>query len=92
MEIITMESKAWQEMAGKIDTIAAYIMRQESGTETMETSVQDGKWMPGDEVEQYLGISARTLQRYRTRRELSFTKMGRCLYYRHKYLNIVIVG
>ena len=78
MEVITIESKAFAVLVEKIDGIAAYV--QESRQRETEQQGQDeknrrkaDKWMQNAEVCEYLEISPRTLQRYRTNRILPFS-------------------
>ena len=74
MEVITIESKAFAALVEKIDGIAAYVeesrQREQDGQQGQEekNSRTTGKWMTGSEVCEYLEISPRTLQRYRTNR------------------------
>ena len=77
MELITFESKAYQELLKKIERIAEYISK-------VETAVPDGKkkvWMDSMEVARLLGISTKTLQRLRKDQLISYSLFrGRCLY------------
>ena len=83
MEVITIESKAFAALVEKIDGIAAYVeesrQREPDGQQGQEekNSRTTGKWMTGSEVCEYLEISPRTLQRYRTNRIISFSICGK---------------
>ena len=74
MEVITIESKAFAALVEKIDGIAAYVeesrQRKPDGQQGQEEKNRRivNKWMTGGEVCEYLEISPRTLQRYRTNR------------------------
>ena len=83
MEVITIESKAFAALVEKIDGIAAYVeesrQREQDGQQGQEekNSRTTGKWMTGSEVCEYLEISPRTLQRYRTNRIIASPSAGR---------------
>lgn len=83
MEVITIESKAFAALVEKIDGIAAYVeasrQREPDGQQGQEekNSRTTGKWMTGSEVCEYLEISPRTLQRYRTNRIIAFSICGK---------------
>ena len=88
MEVITIESKAFAALVEKIDGIAAYVeeSRQkkpdgQQGQEEKNRRIAD-KWMIGGEVCEYLEISPRTLQRYRTNRIIAFSICGKKIRYR----------
>lgn len=84
MEIMTIESKAFAALMEKIDGIAAYVeesYRKEPEREEKNRSTA-GKWMTGIEVCEYLEISPRTLQRYRSNRIIAFSICGKKIRYR----------
>lgn len=86
MEVITMESRAYLRLMEKLDSITAYVeeairREEEARKRTGEDSVSDGKWMTGKEVCEALGISSRTLQRYRMQGEVSYSQYGKNLRY-----------
>lgn len=89
MEVMTIESKAFAALVEKIDGIAAYVEasrqreqdEQQQGQEEKSRRKAD-KWMTGSEVCEYLEISPRTLQRYRTNRIIAFSICGKKIRYR----------
>lgn len=88
MEVITMESKAFAALVDKIDGIAAYVeasrqreVEEQQGKEEKNRRRAD-KWMNGSEVCEYLEISPRTLQRYRSNRIIAFSICGKKIRYR----------
>ena len=86
MEVITMESRAYLRLMEKLDSITAYVeeavrREEEVRKRTGEDSVNDGKWMTGKEVCEALGVSSRTLQRYRMQGEVSYSQYGKNLRY-----------
>ena len=88
MEVMTIESKAFAALVEKIDGIAAYVEESQQrkpdgqqGQEEKNRRIAD-KWMTGGEVCEYLEISPRTLQRYRTNRIIAFSICGKKIRYR----------
>lgn len=88
MEVISIESKAYAALMEKIDRITAYVeesrqkeLEQQQGQEE-KNSRKTGKWMTGTEVCEYLEVSPRTLQRYRTNRIIAFSICGKKIRYR----------
>lgn len=76
MEVITFESKAYQDLVQKIENIADYVVKNKLDS-TPKTEV----WLNSNEVADLLKISIRTLQRLRNDNMISFTMLrGRCLY------------
>ena len=87
MEVITIESKAFAALVEKIDRIVAYVQAsrqrelEKQGEEENNHRKAD-KWMQNGEVCEYLEISPRTLQRYRTNQILPFSICGKKIRYR----------
>lgn len=76
MDVITIESAAFKELAEKIDAIEKYV------TQTGKKDVDlDAMWVSGLAVCQYLSISERTLQRLRSNRTIAFSVIGGKTYY-----------
>ena len=74
MEIITVDSKAYQELKEQINNIAVFVYN------TQQPKPED-KWLDSESVIELLGISTRTLQRLRTERTIEFSIIrGRCRY------------
>lgn len=77
MELITFESKTYQELVRKIDRIAAYIAK----CETANTEQDKDIWLDSNELSDLLKISTRTLQRLRKDNLISYSMLrGKCLY------------
>lgn len=77
MELITFESKTYQELVQKIDRIASYIAK----CETANTEQDKDIWLDSNELSDLLKISTRTLQRLRKDNLLSYSMLrGKCLY------------
>ena len=76
MEVITFESKAYQDLVLKIENIADYIAKNE-----LDSTPKTDVWLNSNEVPDLLKISIRTLQRRRNDNMISCTMLrGRCLY------------
>lgn len=76
MELVTFESKTYQELVRKIDKIAEYVVKCDS-----PSSENDKVWLDSNEVAELLKISTRTLQRLRKDNLISYTMLrGKCLY------------
>lgn len=50
-------------------------------------NIQGKEWMNGDEVMKMLHISSKTLQNYRDRRIIPFTKIGKKIFYNKKEID-----
>lgn len=78
MNVIMMESAAFQELVGHIKKIAEHIRRYE---DRLTVQPQE-RWLNSKEVTALLGISLRTLQRYRDEGRIPFSLMGSTCRYR----------
>ena len=77
MELVTFESKAYQELVEKINRIAKYVLECDS----LSTEKKQAVWLDSNEVAELLKISTRTLQRLRKDNLISYTMLrGKCLY------------
>lgn len=77
MEVITIDSQAFKELAEKIEKIAEFVFKQGSNTQATEDNI----WLDNDQLADMLGISTRTLQRLRKDNQIAYTKLRRkCLY------------
>ena len=74
MEIITIESEAWQQIIDKLNEI-------ESKIKSKDRPLSE-KWLDNQDVCQLLYLSKRTLQNYRDEGILSFSQIGSKIYYR----------
>ena len=78
MNVIMMESAAFQELVGHIEKIAEHIRRYE---DRLTVQPQE-RWLNSKEVTALLGISLRTLQRYRTLGILPYLMLRQKTYYK----------
>jgi len=86
MEVITIESRTYSLLMDKLDSIAGYVEETRLREKEQKTDgrKRDGRWMTNDEVCEMLEISPRTLQRYRTRRIIPYSMIGRRIRYPRK--------
>lgn len=79
MDVITIESKAYHELMGKIEKILRYVEKEEKAKTEYENRL-----VTNDELADILGISKRTLQRMRSADRISYKIIyGRCYYALH---------
>ncbi len=76
MEVLTIESQAYRELAEKVNAIFEYISSQKT-----DMSNADEVTLDSAEVCEYLQISQRTLQRLRTAMEISYSVVHGKYYY-----------
>lgn len=79
MNVITIESQAFQELMAKVNSIARFVIRlQEQDT---ASGNPDEEWVDSYEVCTFLNISARTLQRLRSKKIISYSVISGKSYY-----------
>lgn len=81
MQVMTIQSEAFQELIGKIDRIKVGV--QEPPKE---------KWIDNQEFIQLLKISKRTAQHYRDSGLISFSQIGNKLYYKLSDIEELLIG
>ena len=79
MDVITIESKAYHDLMGKIEKILRSIEKEEKAKAEYENRLVNT-----EELAEILGISKRTLQRMRSADRISYKMIyGRCYYNLH---------
>ena len=76
MEVITIESKAFQEILNQLEVLRTEIKNNARPSE------DSNKWLDNDEAANFLRVTKRTLQTYRDQGEISFSQKGSKIYYR----------
>ena len=76
MEVITIESKAFNEILNQLEAIKTEVRNSVRPTESVD------KWVDNEEASKLLKVSKRTLQTYRDSGEISFSQTGSKIYYR----------
>ena len=80
MEVVIIESRAYQELVSRIENIAAYVQRQTQADGEKDESRTD-RLLTTREVITLLGVSSRTLQRLRNEDRIRYvTIRGSCRY------------
>lgn len=77
MEVITIDSKAFQQLVEQVNQIAEYV--REAKLE--QTTNSDDEWVDSQTVCQYLRICEKTLQRLRSASKISYSCIGNKYYY-----------
>ena len=77
MEVITIDSKVFEELSKKLNMLVNFVLTQEADTK----EPLDDMWVDGYAVQKYLNISERTLQRFRSKRLINYSIVsGKCYY------------
>lgn len=77
MEVITIDSKAFQQLVEQVNHIAEYV--HEARLE--RTTNSDDEWVDSQTVCQYLRICEKTLQRLRAAGKIAYSSVGNKYYY-----------
>ena len=86
MEIISMDVKAFDALAGHVEAIE----RKAEALCRRQEDVSLKKWLDNQDVCDVLGISKRTLQTYRDNGTLSFTQINHKIFYKPEDVEAVI--
>ena len=78
MNVIMMEKSDFDKLVGRIEEIAEHIRKNDKAKLQDRTE----RWLSGEEAMDILGISPRTLQRYRDTGRIPFYKIGKKCRYR----------
>ena len=78
MDMIMMEKSDFDRLSGQIEEILRYIRKQKEVTNSDGTD----RWLSNQEAMDILGVSARTLQRYRSIGRITFSMIGKKCRYR----------
>jgi hypothetical protein len=81
MDVITIESAAYKDLASKINTIAKFVIDIKAREEENNSDDSDG-WVDSSEVCIFLKISTRTLQRLRASRAVNYSLIRGKAYYK----------
>ena len=77
MEVITIESQAFQDLMSKVDMIFDYVISQQNTSDN-----EDDRWVDSHEVCTFLKISGRTLQRLRSDNKINYSPIRGKNYYK----------
>lgn len=87
MEVITIESRAFKQLMEKLEALSEYVYSLERPTEDTNDD-----WVDSQEVCRFLRISERTLQRFRTKGQITYTSLGGKYYYQLSHLKQLLKG
>jgi excisionase family DNA binding protein len=76
MQVITIESQAFQKIVDQLEAIQQKLNQQK------ETTPLSDVWMDNQDVCELLHISKRTLQHYRDTGKIPFSQVGAKIYYK----------
>lgn len=76
MQVITIESQAFQKIVDQLEAIQQKLNQQKDTTPLSDV------WMDNQDVCELLHISKRTLQHYRDTGKLPFSQIGAKIYYK----------
>ena len=79
MNVIMMESEAYQNLIDRIERIEKFVVR---ATERQAALDDDDVWLDNDQVCKLLDVSPRSLQRYRSEGKLPYMTSGKKCRYR----------
>jgi 3-methyladenine DNA glycosylase Tag len=74
MEVLTIQSEAFQELIGKLDAINHRLSTKEK--------LPKEQWLDNQEFMQMMKVSKRTAQHYRDTGVISFSQIGSKIYYK----------
>lgn len=80
MEIIVMESEAFQEIKKNLNDIKAELSK--SKIKNIEET-----WLSSKQVQKILGVSQKTWQTYRNKNLIQFSQIGQKIYVKTSWLN-----
>ena len=73
MNVIMMEKSDFDKLVGRIEAIAEHIRKSEK----VKSQDRTERWLSSEEAMDILGVSPRTLQRYRDTGRIPFYKSGK---------------
>jgi len=82
MDVITIQSEAWNEIKNSVDEIKKRLTAKEKEPKD--------KWLDNQEVMQMLHISKRLLQSWRDEGKINFSQVGAKIYYRESEINSLL--
>lgn len=76
MQVITIESEAFQQIVTRLEAISTKLNQQKDTTPLADV------WMDNQDVCELLHVSKRTLQHYRDSGKIPFSQVGAKIYYK----------
>ncbi|MDR1556772.1 MAG: helix-turn-helix domain-containing protein [Tannerellaceae bacterium] len=92
MKVITIESEAYKRLVRQIEWIYFYVKKQAKENATPKKPNPSEIWIGNDEAAKILEISTRTLQRLRSKGEITYSIRGGKARYTLQEVNRLIAG
>ena len=90
MEVMTIDSIAFQSLTKQIAEIAQFVQKANEVMQEQESHQALKPMLNSEETARMLGISKRTLQRMRTESRIAFVMIGgQCRYHQHEIQKMI---
>lgn len=90
MEVMTIESVAFQSLTAQIADIANFVRKANEAMQMQMAQQALKPMLNSEEAARMLGISKRTLQRMRTENRIAFVMIGgQCRYHQHEIQKMI---
>ena len=90
MEVMTIDSVAFQSLTEQIADIADFVRKANEAIQAQMTQQALKPMLNSEEAARMLGISKRTLQRMRTENRIAFVMIGgQCRYHQHEIQKMI---
>ena len=90
MEVMTIDSTAFQSLTAQIADIANFVRKANEAMQVQMAQQAQKPMLNSEEAAKMLGISKRTLQRMRTENRITFVMIGgQCRYHQHEIQKMI---
>ena len=90
MEVMTIDSVAFQSLTAQIADIANFVRKANEAIQAQVVQQAQKPMLNSEEAARMLGISKRTLQRMRTENRIAFVMIGgQCRYHQHEIQKMI---
>ena len=90
MEVMTIDSVAFQSLTAQIADIAIFVRKANEAIQAQVAQEALKPMLNSEEAAKMLGISKRTLQRMRTENRIAFVMIGgQCRYHQHEIQKMI---
>lgn len=90
MEVMTIDSVAFQSLTAQIADIANFVRKANEAIQVQVAQQALKPMLNSEEAARMLGISKRTLQRMRTENRIAFVMIGgQCRYHQHEIQKMI---
>ena len=81
MKVISIESEAYKSLLQKIDRIHSFVQKQEKENTILQQSDPSEVWLSDQDAAAILRVSKRTMQRLRSKGEITYSIRGGKVWY-----------